>query len=770
MKPVIFLAFANDRVRPRAYLRNLPEELRSIRNALTEAVNAGVCEIVERANATLDDIIDVFQDQRFNGRIAVFHYGGHADSYKLLLEDSYGGPSTAYKEGLASFLGKRDSLQLVFLNSCSTQQHALELNRNGIPLVVATSQDVHDNTALRLAHRFYNGLGNGFTIDASWSDAKADIITRNGKDNIPGMYQDGKMPVDETFPWNFYYKEGAETAGQWNLPDAAHNPLFGLPDAPRIAPLPRTPYFFLGRFRREHAPLFFGRSVYIRSLYNRIHRENAAPVILFYGQSGAGKSSLLEAGLLPRLETSHTCLYLRREPETGLPGTLHNALDKCIHEASNPLPFELNSVSIPEKWHWLESQSRPPLLVILDQVEEVFSRFNPALPHELNRFLEEIKPMLTSSGTYPRGKLLLGYRKEYHPEIEKLLNAYQIPYASQFLEPLDRAGIMQVVTGLTGTEEMREQYHLKVEKNLPEIIADDLTEDRNSPIAPALQIILTKMWKTSKTTPHSPNRVFSVALYRQLHRTHQFMDDFFEEQMHQHAAGPNKKESQGGCSIGSSSMLAPPGPSITLRVKDHQSEAVDSGLVLDLLHFHTTPLGTARSRNMEEINAAYSHSPDIALLVRELKALYLLTDADTNSPIPSSPSSSHPPILPSSQPPSLKTSLAHDTLAPVVIDRYNRSLLPGQRAARILSVKLTGSRPGTEGFRLDENDLKTVEQGQSGMKALTAEGIQLLEESRKHKTIMDRKNRGYQMVRRFLSLIIFLAALIAASQCNLIVK
>ncbi|UCH97769.1 MAG: CHAT domain-containing protein, partial [Candidatus Aminicenantes bacterium] len=327
-KPVVFLAFANDRVREGAYLRNLPEELRCIRDALSEAVKAGICELVERANASLEDIMDVFQDRTYKDRIAIFHYGGHADSYKLLLESRYGGPSSAYKEGLAPFLGGQNSLKLVFLNACSTQQHALELNRAGIPLVIATSQDIFDSTALRLADRFYNGMGNGLSFERAWREARDEIIIRTGPSNTPAMYQDGKAPDDERFPWQFYYKEGAENVSQWNLPDAAHDPLFGLPPIPQTYPLPQSPYFFLGRFRREHAPLFFGRSHYIRALYNRVTQKNAAPVILLYGQSGVGKSSLLEAGLLPRLEKSHTCLYIRRKQETGLLGTLEEALVK----------------------------------------------------------------------------------------------------------------------------------------------------------------------------------------------------------------------------------------------------------------------------------------------------------------------------------------------------------------------------------------------------------------------------------------------------------
>ena len=84
--PVIFLAFANDRVDDVAYLRNLPKEQDGIRSALQIAVKAGLCEVVERSNASIGQLLDVFQDEYYRDRIAVFHYGGHANGYQLLLE------------------------------------------------------------------------------------------------------------------------------------------------------------------------------------------------------------------------------------------------------------------------------------------------------------------------------------------------------------------------------------------------------------------------------------------------------------------------------------------------------------------------------------------------------------------------------------------------------------------------------------------------------------------------------------------------------------
>jgi hypothetical protein len=135
-KPVIFLAFANDRVDRAGYLRNLATEQREIRKALEKAKQAGLCEVIERSNATSDDILDIFQDKVYKDRIAVFHYAGHADCYKLLLESVTGARSFAFKEGLVSFFARQNGLKLIFLNACSTEQHAVELKQAGIPAVI----------------------------------------------------------------------------------------------------------------------------------------------------------------------------------------------------------------------------------------------------------------------------------------------------------------------------------------------------------------------------------------------------------------------------------------------------------------------------------------------------------------------------------------------------------------------------------------------------------------------------------------------------------
>ena len=162
-KPVIFLAFANDRDDRVRYLRNLPEETRRLRETLSDAESKGLCELVVRTNATVGEILDVFQYPDYRNRVAVLHYGGHANSYQLLLETVEGQPAPANADAFARFLGQQTGLELVFLNGCSTQAQAQGLLDAGVPGVIATSQAVDDSVATEFAGRFYRGVAGGAT-------------------------------------------------------------------------------------------------------------------------------------------------------------------------------------------------------------------------------------------------------------------------------------------------------------------------------------------------------------------------------------------------------------------------------------------------------------------------------------------------------------------------------------------------------------------------------------------------------------------------------
>ena len=98
---VVFLAFADDRSDADRTLRNLPEERRRLRAAMKPAEEAGHCAVLERANASVDEVLDAFQDARYRDRVAIFHFAGHAGDAELLLEAAGGdGTETAHAAGL----------------------------------------------------------------------------------------------------------------------------------------------------------------------------------------------------------------------------------------------------------------------------------------------------------------------------------------------------------------------------------------------------------------------------------------------------------------------------------------------------------------------------------------------------------------------------------------------------------------------------------------------------------------------------------------------
>ncbi|MEO1451336.1 MAG: CHAT domain-containing protein, partial [Bacteroidota bacterium] len=207
--PVIFLAYANDRVEPERYLRDLVNEVRQIRQHL-EAAAVPPYEIVIRPNATLDDIMGVFS--QYEGRVQVFHYAGHADSLQIMLEANDGQQAPVGIDGFSKYLGSREGLRFIFLNGCATYAHAEALVGEGVLAVLATSVAISDRVAADFAQLFYQALGTRKTLQQSFREAEAQALIRQDQGKgVRGLYLDPEE-APEAFPWAIL-GEG----GRWRL-------------------------------------------------------------------------------------------------------------------------------------------------------------------------------------------------------------------------------------------------------------------------------------------------------------------------------------------------------------------------------------------------------------------------------------------------------------------------------------------------------------------------------------------------------------------------
>jgi hypothetical protein len=269
-KPVIFLAFANDREDNARYLRNLPLELEGIRKSLEKAEDANLCEVIFEPNCSIEKIMDTFQ--KYQDRMVIFHYGGHADGYQLLLETlptvtnlgsgsetfptlptvtNLGSGSLlgsqlsakhkavaevmnqisqlsakheavaevtnqiAHAEGLVALFAKQKSLKLVFFNGCTTEQQAQELAEKSSLAVIGTNSQISDEVATQLAIRFYKGIGINLTIGKAWEDALIELKIRHSSDNTRGLYRKEAKEIPEKQPWELLSKD--KTALDWRL-------------------------------------------------------------------------------------------------------------------------------------------------------------------------------------------------------------------------------------------------------------------------------------------------------------------------------------------------------------------------------------------------------------------------------------------------------------------------------------------------------------------------------------------------------------------------
>ena len=657
-KPVVFLAFANEQ-EGQHYLRNLPEESRQLQSILQEAEDRGLCELVVRTNATLDLVDEVFR--RHGSRVALFHFAGHADADRLLLE-SASGAMAAHAEGLAGYLGGQGGVKLVFLNGCSTRPQVAELLRKGIDVVVATARPIDDDSARKFAVDFYQQLVAGRTFRDAFE--KARDLAKSARGGRPeaflrdlGAVGPEDVADDRGFPWDFQVRLDAERTGDTTLIEMAGDPLLGLPALPKAIRWPDEPFRELKWFTRNEARIFFGRGREIRELFDKARRSGEAgepDILLFCGQTGVGKSSVLDAGLVPRLEQVCRVMEpLRRSADRGLLGTLRQAFGP----ASDDEPFDLRAA-------WVRAESEleagRSLVVILDQAEEAYTlplkrrvvgddgqereKVDPgAEVAELCRALAAAFDPARPEAERPRGKLILSFRKEWLDDFATACEASGLDCERVSLFSLDRAGVAEAIRGPAAGA----KYHLTIRPEdppLPEFVADDLLDsladpraNRESPVAPTVQLLLTRMWTLARARDKE-QPTFDRALYVDLKKRAYELDDVIEEQLGE--------------------------------IKTLDSHAVDTGLLIDLLAWFTTDLNTAAAHTRADLHARYcGQSPDrLDALLRACQTHYLLVDttgADGR----------------------LAFRLAHDSLAPLIRRRFQVSMEDVPRAHRTLAKR-----------------------------------------------------------------------------------
>ncbi|MCA9030897.1 MAG: ATP-binding protein, partial [Planctomycetaceae bacterium] len=445
------------------------------------------------------------------------------------------------------------------------------------------------------------------------------------------------------------------------------------------------------RFTARDAAVFFGRGRDIRKLYERVTSASAAPIILLHGQAGVGKSSILEAGLAPRLQESYGSGESRNQAwdvETVRIDPQKPLLDSL----RNLFRTDSGEVELARCWREREQKSGRPLLVVLDQVEEVFTHTAAAqLQEDWNALVAELEQLFSNQESSPRGKLMLSFRTEWFSRVNQQLSG--LWKSEVFIQSLDAVGIVEAIEGPTRRRELQDQYHLGIEAGLAERIAGDLMEDGQSAVAPTLQILLKKLWEEASRLSRHPK------LTEELYRSHRAtLGEFVRAQFEKIATHSHLSEAA--------------------------QAAVKAGLLADFLECHVTDELTSRQLSLKELTEGNSATappvparyPDRVDVLSELRQLaidhYLLIQPDSGSNAAAE----------------LSSRLAHDSLAIHIHQIYEASDAPGQQARRILEQRAREWAVGTQDL-LDIASLKATQAGKSGMRAWTLQEEEIVEKS-----------------------------------------
>lgn len=187
-------------------------------------------------------------------------------------------------------------------------------------------------------------------------------------------------------------------------------------DATAFAPT-RNPYRALKSYEIEHAPLFYGRAADIERLWPFLNR----PLTVVRAESGAGKSSLLKAGLAARLLAGgHLPIYLRpidRSPGEALKAWF--APGYATQPGFERLRADGLTGFLERVVRLVDASSRQVIVVLVDQFEEFFYYLPEA---ERRRFAAELAACVERLRSVVRWVFAIRDEKyagfgEFHPDV-----------------------------------------------------------------------------------------------------------------------------------------------------------------------------------------------------------------------------------------------------------------------------------------------------------------------------------------------------------------
>ncbi|MCU0537201.1 MAG: CHAT domain-containing protein [Hydrococcus sp. Prado102] len=372
-----------------------------------------------------------------------------------------------------------NGLKLAIFNSCDGLGLANALSKINIPVVIVMREPVPN----RVAQEFFNYFLEAFAIERR----SLPLAVRQARRKLQAL--------EDEYP-----------SASW-LPIICQNPAVKPPTWLKLGGIPPCPYRGLFAFQEEDAHLFFGREKFVEDLVAAVTRK---PLVAIVGSSGSGKSSVVFAGLVPKLRQQPQVHWqivsfrpgnnpfaalatafdsLGESPqslekklrdddkalcsiiESSLSSSLSQIIESFISSSSSPLsPLSSEGHSFPCR-----------LVLIADRFEELYT-LSP--PSDRQPFLD----LLLNAVKYaPAFTLVLTLRADFYGTAL----AYR-PLSDALQEAIQNLGPMSQEELRSAIEKPAASYEVELEPGLTDKLIDAVWE--RSGRLPLLEFALTQLW------------------------------------------------------------------------------------------------------------------------------------------------------------------------------------------------------------------------------------------------------------------------------------